>query len=47
MEYDGGLDFEAINSRLVSGVTTNADKTLSNQVQKWLGYAGYGLLYKR
>ena len=36
MEYDGGLDFEAMNSRLVSGVTTNADKTLSNQVQKWL-----------
>ena len=36
MEYDGGLDFDAINTRLVSGVTTNADKSLSNQVQKWL-----------
>ena len=36
MEYDGGLDFDAINTKLVSGVTTNADKSLSNQVQKWL-----------
>ena len=36
MEYDGGLDFDAINTRLVSGVTTNADKSLLNQVQKWL-----------
>ena len=36
MEYDGGLDFDAISTRLVSGVTTNSDKSLSNQVKKWL-----------
>ena len=34
MEYDNGLDFVIINTRLVSGVTSNANKYLSNQVQK-------------
>ena len=36
MEYDNGLDFDAINTRLVSGVARKSDKSLSNQVQKWL-----------
>ena len=36
MEYDGGLDFDAINTRLVSGVARKSDKSLSNQAQKWL-----------
>ena len=33
IEYDGGLDFDVMNTRLVSGITSNADKSLSNQVK--------------
>ena len=36
MLVDGGLDYEAIASRLVAGVASSADKKLSNQIDKYL-----------
>lgn len=36
MVIDGQLDYEAITSRLVAGISANADKKLINQIDKWL-----------
>lgn len=36
MEYQGVLDYDAITNRLVAGATTSSDRSLKNQIIKWL-----------
>jgi len=36
MHVEGGLDHEAITSKLIAGVANITDKKLINQIHKWL-----------